>query len=200
MTVTTRMFALTAAGAVFVCSCGPRAPDYDYSKEPNPRESEFVIGVADELRIDVWRRPELTTDATVRSDGVITMPLIGDISAAGKTPTQVKQEIQRRALAFMKIDTPITIAIKAWNSYKFTVSGEVEQPGIHTSNSFVSVAEAIALAGGFTRFAKRDDIVLMRRNQAGVTRRIPIVYSLIANGQYPAMNLTILAGDSVFVP
>jgi len=100
----------------------------------------------------------------------------------------------------MKIDTPITIAIKAWNSYKFTVSGEVEQPGIHTSNSFVSVAEAIALAGGFTRFAKRDDIVLMRRNQAGVTRRIPIVYSLIANGQYPAMNLTILAGDSVFVP
>jgi polysaccharide biosynthesis/export protein len=194
------MFALTAAGAVFVCSCGPRAPDYDYTKEPNPRESEFVIGVADELRIDVWRRPELTTDATVRSDGVITMPLIGDISAAGKTPTQVKQEIQRRALAFMKIDTPITIAIKAWNSYKFTVSGEVEQPGIHTSNSFVSVAEAIALAGGFTRFAKRDDIVLMRRNQAGVTRRIPIVYSLIANGQYPAMNLTILAGDSVFVP
>jgi polysaccharide export outer membrane protein len=62
------------------------------------------------------------------------------------------------------------------------------------------VAEAIALAGGFTRFAKRDDIVLMRRNQAGVVRRIPIAYSLIANGEYPEMNLVVLSGDSIFVP
>jgi polysaccharide biosynthesis/export protein len=130
------------------------------------------------------------------------MPLIGDVVAARKTPSQLKQEVQRRIAVFIKLDesTTISIAVTAVNSYRFTVSGEVGQPGIHTSKVYVTVAEAIALAGGFTRFAKRDDIVLMRRNQAGVIRRIPIAYSLIANGEYPEMNLTILAGDSLFVP
>ncbi|HYU16845.1 MAG TPA: polysaccharide biosynthesis/export family protein [Candidatus Acidoferrum sp.] len=183
-------------------SCGPRAPDYDYSKEPNPRKTEFVIGVTDELEISVWKKPELSTSTTVRPDGTITMPLIGDIAAVGKTPSQLKQEIQRRISEYIKLDdsTTITVAVKAVNSYKFTVSGEVSQPGIHTSKSYVTVAEAIALAGGFTRFAKRDDITLLRRNQAGVVRRIPIVYSLIDSGQYPEMNLVVMAGDSIYVP
>jgi polysaccharide export outer membrane protein len=192
---------LAAALAVFA-SCGARPPDYDYGKEPNPRRSEFVIGVSDELLITVWRKPELTTSASVRPDGTITLPLIGDVVANGKTPSQLKQEIQKRVAEFIKLDssTTITVALNGINSYRFTVSGEVAQPGIHTSKVFVSVAEAIALAGGFTRFAKRDDIVLMRRDQAGAIRRIPIAYSLIANGSYPEMNLTVLAGDSIFVP
>lgn len=201
MTPTTRLFSLVALAAA-LAACGPRAPDYDYSKEPNPRRSEFVIGVSDELLITVWRKPELTTTATVRPDGTITMPLIGDVVAAGKTPSQLKQEIQRRVAEFIKLDasTTITIAVTAVNSYRFTVSGEVGQPGIHTSKVYVTVAEAIALAGGFTRFASRDDIVLMRRNQGGAIRRIPIVYSLISNGEYPEMNLVVLSGDSIFVP
>jgi len=196
------LFSLTALLAVSAVSCGPRAPDYDYSKEPNPRKTEFVIGVTDELEISVWKKPELSTSTTVRPDGTITMPLIGDIAAVGKTPSQLKQEIQRRISEYIKLDdsTTITVAVKAVNSYKFTVSGEVSQPGIHTSKSYVTVAEAIALAGGFTRFAKRDDITLLRRNQAGVVRRIPIVYSLIDSGQYPEMNLVVMAGDSIYVP
>ena len=201
MRATTRFFLLAAALAVFA-SCGARPPDYDYGKEPNPRRSEFVIGVSDELLITVWRKPELTTSASVRPDGTITLPLIGDVVANGKTPSQLKQEIQRQIADFIKLEpsTTISIAVTGVNSYRFTVSGEVGQPGIHTSKVYVTVAEAIALAGGFTRFAKRDDIVLMRRNQAGVIRRIPIAYSLIANGEYPEMNLVILSGDSIFVP
>ena len=74
------------------------------------------------------------------------------------------------------------------------------QPGIYTSKVYVTVAEAIALAGGFTRFADPDEIVLMRRDDKGDIRRIPIVYTLIANGEQPQMNLTILSGDSIFVP
>jgi len=202
VTATPRLFSLVALVAALASSCGPRAPEYDYSKEPNPRRSEFVIGVADALQINVWKNEHLSAAATVRPDGTITMPLIGDVQAAGKTPSQLKQEIQKRVAEFIKLDssTTITVAVTAINSYRFTVSGEVGQPGIHTSTAYVTVAEAIALAGGFTRFAKRDDIVLMRRNQAGAIRRIPIAYSLIANGQYPEMNLTVLAGDSIFVP
>jgi polysaccharide biosynthesis/export protein len=202
VTATTRLFSLGVLVAVLATACGARAPDYDYSKEPNPRKSEFVIGPSDELQITVWRKPELSTAATVRPDGTITMPLIGDVVANGKTPSQLKQEIQRRLAEFIKLDpsTTIAIAISNVNSYRFTVSGEVGQPGIHSSKVYVTVAEAIALAGGFTRFASRDDIVLMRRNQAGVIRRIPIVYSLIANGEYPEMNLVVMSGDSIFVP
>jgi polysaccharide export outer membrane protein len=182
VTATTRLFSLGVLVAVLATACGARAPDYDYSKEPNPRKSEFVIGPSDELQITVWR--------------------IGDVVANGKTPSQLKQEIQRRLAEFIKLDpsTTIAIAISNVNSYRFTVSGEVGQPGIHSSKVYVTVAEAIALAGGFTRFASRDDIVLMRRNQAGVIRRIPIVYSLIANGEYPEMNLVVMSGDSIFVP
>lgn len=205
MTARTRLISLVIAMSALsapVVGCGPKVPDYDYSKEPNPRRAEFVIGVSDELLVTVWKKPELTTTTTVRPDGTITLPLIGDVLASGKTPSQLKQEIQKRVAEYIKLDTSstITVAVTGVNSYRFTVSGEVGQPGIHTSKVYVTVAEAIALAGGFTRFASRDEIVLMRRNQAGVVRRIPISYNLIASGEYPEMNLVVLPGDSIFVP
>jgi polysaccharide export outer membrane protein len=158
--------------------------------------------VSDELLITVWKNQQLTTTATVRPDGTITMPLAGDVVAAGKTPTLLKREIERRLAEYIKMDggAEVTVAVTGVNSYRFTVAGEVSQPGIFTSKVYVTVAEAIALAGGFTRFANRDDIVLLRRNGHGDVRRIPITYSLIADGEHPEMNLTLLAGDSIYVP
>jgi len=195
------VIAWAVAGLLAVGACGPTLPDYDYTKEPNPRRSEFVIGISDDLMITVWKNQQLTTAATVRPDGTITMPLVGDISAAGKTPSQLRKEIQAKLAEYIKLEgSEITIAVTGVNSYRFTVSGEVGQPGIYTAKVYVTVAEAIALAGGFTRFASRDDIVLMRRDPNGTIRKIPIVYSLIASGEAPQMNLTVLAGDSLFVP
>jgi polysaccharide export outer membrane protein len=197
--VTAKVLAIALVMAA--SACGPSLPDYDYSKEPNPRRSEFVIGISDDLMITVWKNQQLTTAATVRPDGTITMPLVGDIVAAGKTPTTLRQEIQQRLAEYIKLEgSEITIAITGVNSYRFTVSGEVGQPGIYTAKVYVTVAEAIALAGGFTRFADRDDIVLMRRDDKGQIRKIPIVYSLIASGEQPQMNLVVLSGDSLFVP
>jgi len=176
-------------------------PSYDYSKEPNPRKSEFVVGVSDDLQITVWKNQQLTTAATVRPDGTITMPLIGDLAAAGKTPTELKQEIQNKLTEFIKLEgSEITVAVTGVNSYRFTISGEVGQPGIFTSKVYVTVAEAIALAGGFTRFASRDSIRLQRRDEKGQVRSIPIVYSMIASGEHPEMNLVVLSGDSLYVP
>jgi len=195
------VIASAVAGLLAVGACGPTLPDYDYTKEPNPRRSEFVIGISDDLMITVWKNQQLTTAATVRPDGTITMPLVGDISAAGKTPSELRKEIQAKVSEYIKLEgSEITIAVTGVNSYRFTVSGEVGQPGIYTAKVYVTVAEAIALAGGFTRFASRDDIVLMRRDAKGNIRKIPIVYSLIASGEAPQMNLTVLAGDSIFVP
>jgi polysaccharide biosynthesis/export protein len=195
------VIASAVAGLLALCGCGPALPAYDYSKEPNPRRSEFVIGISDDLMITVWKNQQLTTAATVRPDGTITMPLVGDVTAAGKTPSQLRKEIQTRLAEFIKLEgSEITVAVTGVNSYRFTVSGEVGQPGIYTAKVYVTVAEAIALAGGFTRFADRDDIVLMRRDAQGIIRRIPIVYSMIASGEAPQMNLVILSGDSIFVP
>jgi polysaccharide export outer membrane protein len=189
---------VAAAG---LAACSPRAPSYPYNEEPNPRKSEFVIGISDELMITVWKNQQLTTAATVRPDGTITMPLVGDIVAAGKTASQLKEEIQARLTEYLKLEgSEISVAITGVNSYRFTVSGEVGQPGIYTSKVYVTIAEAIALAGGFTRFADRDDILLMRRDPKGNVRKIPIAYSLISTGETPEMNLVVLAGDSIFVP
>jgi polysaccharide export outer membrane protein len=183
-------------------ACSQAIPDYDYSKEPDPRESEYVIGVSDGLDINVWKNPELSTRVTVRPDGTITMPLIGDLQAVGKTTTQLKGDIRKKLSTFMELEgLEITIAVTTVASYHFTVSGEVNQPGMFNSNRYMTVAEAIAMAGGVTRFAREDQVVLLRRDpKSGTIRRIPIAYSLIAGGQRPDMNLVLLSGDALFVP
>src|SRR5688572_17660081 len=88
--------AAAAAGAgaalVGVLTCATPATSYDYSHEPDPRKTEYVIGASDVLRIHVWRNPDLSGETTVRPDGTITLPLVGDISAAGRTPGQLRAE------------------------------------------------------------------------------------------------------------
>src|SRR6476660_5830574 len=84
-------------------ACGPEP--FDYSKEPDPRKKEFVLGVNDALKITVWKNPELSGDARVRPDGTITMPLVGDIVAAGRTPNELKQEIGKKLAAYVKDET-----------------------------------------------------------------------------------------------
>lgn len=192
---------LGVLGVSALLACGPTIPSYEYHKEPDPRTEEFVLGVSDAIRINVWKNPQLSTEVTVRPDGTITMPLVGDIVAAGKSPTQLRQEIEKRVSNFVKLEgSEITIAVVAVNSYKFTVSGEIVRPGVFNSTSYVTIAEAIALAGGFTRFAKRNKMILMRRGDDGKIRRIPIVYDVVADGSHPEMNLVIIAGDSLHVP
>src|SRR5262249_43581526 len=94
--------ALVLLVGLWCAGCAGSAAAYDYSKEPDPRKSEFVIGASDRLSIRVWRNPDLSTDAVVRPDGTITMPLIGDISADGKTPSELKQEITKLLAAYVR--------------------------------------------------------------------------------------------------
>lgn len=200
MTRTLSLFAL--ALALSLAACGPKPPVYDYASEPDPRKLEYVLGIADGITINVRGNPDLATTATIRPDGTITMPLVGDIKASGETPSSLKVLIRQRLSAFVKVqDSEITVAVTGANSYRFTVSGEVARAGIFTSAYYVTVAEAIALAGGFTRFAKKNEIILMRTNpKTGEVRRIPIGYDFIANGEHPEMNLVLMKGDSLFVP
>jgi len=97
------MKALVLVTLAFVCACGSTLPNYDYSKEPDPRNKELVLGVGDVVGINVWDQKELNTDSTIRPDGTITMPLVGDIKAVGLTPTELREKIKTSIAAFVKL-------------------------------------------------------------------------------------------------
>jgi polysaccharide biosynthesis/export protein len=196
--------------AVLVClivvltGCPKGIPVQDYSKEPDPRTKELVLGVGDLLSINVWDAKEFNTEATIRPDGTITMPLIGDLKAAGETPTSLKAQIRAQLKDYIKATPgtdPVTIAVKAWKSYKFTIQGEVGRPGVYTSEGFVTVADALAMAGGLTRFAKQGEVKIFRPDPSTKkTRTIWVDYGKIAAGTRLDMNIWILAGDTISVP
>jgi polysaccharide export outer membrane protein len=184
-------------------ACGSALPNYDYAKEPDPRGKELLLGVGDVVGINVWDQKDLNTDATIRPDGTITMPLVGDIHAAGMTPTELKDKIKQQLANYVKLGAgnEITIAVKAWRSYRFTMQGEVGKPGVLSSDQYVNVGEAIAMAGGLTRFARRDGIVLIRTDpKTGNRREIPLDYDAFASGKRPDMNIWVMPGDYIFVP
>jgi polysaccharide export outer membrane protein len=191
---------LAVAASVFFLACGSATANYDYAKEFDPRSHEYVIGAADELKINVWQNNDLSTDALVRPDGTITMPLVGDIQVAGKTPSEVKSEISGKLAQYIKDSAAVTVAITHVESYRYTVAGEVQTPGTFQSNYYVTVAEAIAKAGGPTRFASTSSIELIRVSHDGKTHKIPISYDEIQDRKHPEENLTLIAGDTVFVP
>jgi len=185
---------------VATVSCFATHPIYDYGKEPDPRKQEYVLGASDVLRITVWRNPDLSCDAIVRPDGTISMPLVGDVLATGRTPGQVRGEITQRLTAFVKDQSAVvTVAVTAINSYRFTVSGSVEHPGTFSSNHYVTVTEALSLAGGPNKFATAEDSVIIRNDTRGA-RRIPIDYPSILNGLHPEQDLALQAGDTIYVP
>src|SRR5438552_10951686 len=85
---------------------------FEYGKEPDPRSQEYVVGPADQLRINVWRDSELSLELKVRPDGTITLPLLGDIRAAGRTPSQIRDEITRQLATYVKSETSkVTVAV-----------------------------------------------------------------------------------------
>lgn len=198
------MRAALALLIVLIAGCPASVPFHDYAKEPDPRTAELVLGVGDLIAINVWENKEFNTEATIRPDGTVTMPLIGDLKAAGETPTSLKNHIKTALADYVKA-TPgtelVTVAVKAWKSYKFTIHGEVGRPGVYTSDGFVTVADAIAMAGGLTRFAKSAEIKIFRTDPATKKpRMIPIDYGRITSGKRLDMNIWILAGDTISVP
>jgi polysaccharide export outer membrane protein len=192
--------ALWALGAS-LGACATAPSSYDYSREPDPRHNEYAIGAADTVKVTVRDNPDLTAEAVVRPDGTIGLPLIGEIRAAGMTTTQLRAEIARRATTFVKEVAPaaVGVTITAINSYRFTVAGNVEKPGVFTSARYVTVTEAIVLAGGPNNYASSDAAVIIRATDGGA-RRIPVNYPAILKGERPEQNLALLPGDMVYVP
>jgi polysaccharide export outer membrane protein len=185
------------AGGVLL-SCAPGTSErralYAEAARTDPRGLPYAIGVSDVVRVTVWKDPSLSADAAVLPDGTITLPLVGQIRAKATTTEALQRAITERLAVFTK-DPVVTVAVVEVNSYRFTVAGNVEHPGMFNAKYYVTVSEALALAGGPNRYADTGDVVVVR---AG--RRIPVDYDSVVSGKSPDADIVILPGDSVRVP
>lgn len=188
------------ASLPFMAACGHPPPSYPYEKEPNPLVEEYVIGVSDDVQIRVYKHDEFNTAQRVRPDGVVTMPLIGDVQTAGLTPSQLEAAVKDKLKAFVKGEAVVTISVPGINSYNVVVTGRVAGPGVFNATSFMTVVEAIALAGGPTPFASPHDAFVLRRSPDGKVKKIPFNYTQVMRGEYLEQNIYLMRGDQVVVP
>jgi polysaccharide export outer membrane protein len=161
-------------------------------------ESKYLIGEGDILSIRVWKEPDLTIDAArVRLDGKITFPLLDDIQASGLTTMELKDIIQKKLGEFVESPT-VTVTLLDSASKKFYILGEIAKTGEYPILKSLSVMQAFALAGGFTEWASKKEILLFRYNK-GVEEKIVINYKDIVKGDM-SKNIPVKADDIIVVP
>ncbi len=162
------------------------------------RSTAYVIGPEDGLDISVWKDDSLKTSALVRPDGGISFPLVGELTAAGLTADQLREEIRKRLERFIP-DAMVTVSVVHVASYRIYVLGRVNKPGDFTVGRDVDVLQALTLAGGLTPFAHENDIRVVRKVD-GRTTTIPFRYSDVLKDGDLAQNITLRSGDVLLVP
>src|SRR5512145_1575585 len=131
--------------------------------------SDYVIGAEDMLQISVWKNESLSRQLPVRPDGKISMPLLHDIQASGLTPMQLRDKIATALAEFMP-NPEVSVTVLEVRSYRVSVLGEVQRPGVLQLKAPTTILEAIALAGGFRDFASPSKIVIFRKNGQGTEK------------------------------
>lgn len=160
--------------------------------------SDYLLGPEDVLDVLVWKNDDLSRTVSIRPDGKISLPLIGDVQAGGLTSSQLRDSIKERLREYK--ETPeVSILIREINSFSVFVLGEVAHPGKFQLRSETTLLQALTLSGGFTQYAKSDRIILLRRVGGRETRR-KIRYSDIVEGKDPDANLVLQRGDTIVVP
>jgi polysaccharide biosynthesis/export protein len=159
----------------------------------------YAIGIGDVLDISVWKNPELSVTVPVRPDGRISVPLLGDIQAAGMTPLALKQALTDGFKDYVTAPG-VSVVIKEINSRKVFVTGEVDTPGAYDLQPRTKLMQVIALAGGFTPYAKGRVVVLRDSRDGKADRRYEISIDGIVSGKRPGDNIVLLPGDTLVVP
>jgi polysaccharide biosynthesis/export protein len=160
---------------------------------------DYVIGAGDTLDITTWKEADFTrTDVYVRLDGKLSFPLLNDVQAAGLTTVDLKRIIEGGLKNYVSHPV-VTVAVKNPASQKFYVLGEVTRTGEYPLIKNMTVLQAFAVAGGFTQWAAKDEIILVRRD-GGKDNIYRINYKDIARGRDFGHNLAIRADDTIIVP
>ncbi|MEY8688743.1 MAG: polysaccharide biosynthesis/export family protein [Leptothrix sp. (in: b-proteobacteria)] len=158
----------------------------------------YVIGPEDALDITVWRDETLKAAVLVRPDGGVSFPLVGDLTVAGKTAIQVRDELTERLDKFLP-EPVVTVAVTRVASQRIYVLGRVNKPGDYPVGRSIDVLQALTLAGGLTPFAVEDGIRVIRRVN-GKSVAIPFQYSRVRRGSDLSQNITLRSGDLLLVP
>jgi polysaccharide export outer membrane protein len=183
----------------------PPSPGVNADPPPDPvarplrSDDSFIIGAEDVLDISVWKEPDLTKQIPVRSDGRISLPLIGDIQAAGRTPLQLQMDITDKLKGYIS-DPQVAIIVQQINSLKYNIFGEVGKPGSYTLAGGTTIVDAIAAAGGLKDFAKKKGIYILRINSAGVANRFAFNYEDFIKGKNTKQNILLKPRDTIYVP
>lgn len=165
--------------------------------------SEFLLGPEDVLNVTIWKNQDLSREVVVRPDGMISMPLVGDIQATGLTANLLAKRIAERLTEYLA--SPIVfVQVKDVNSYFIYVMGEVAKPGKYSLKSYANVMQGISLAGGFTPYAKKNKIKVLRVMADGSNGKhqveIPVQYDEILKGNAVPGNFFLRIGDVIVVP
>src|ERR1700691_2175479 len=134
-------------------------------------DNSYVIGANDALAIDVWKEPNVSRSVSVRSDGKISLPLVGELQASGQTPQQLEQEITKRLQSYIS-EPEVTVIVTESKSQKVNILGMVVHPGAYLLTSSTTILDAVAMAGGFKDFAKQKSIYVLRPSPDGSQQKI----------------------------
>lgn len=161
---------------------------------------DYIMGPEDVLEITVWKNADLSKQVQVRPDGRISLPLIGDVSAVGRTAAQLTEEISARLKSYMENPT-VSILVREVNSYQIYVLGEVNAPGKYPLKSKTTLLQAITIAHGFTQVAARNKIVVFRFGKDGEgLNKIKASYDDIVLRDGSDQNIELKPGDQIVVP
>jgi len=159
---------------------------------------EYKIGPEDTLNISVWRNAEISQPVVVRPDGMISLPLLNDVQAAGLTPMQLRDVLRQKLEAYER-SPEVSVILTEVRSFKVSVLGEVQRPARYDLRSWTTVLDALALAGGFKDFAARDRIVILRPDGKAM-KRIPFNYKQVITAGGEGENFYLQPGDIILVP
>ena len=192
--------------AIFICLFSFAATSFAAEPQQQKRETaqaappDYVVGPEDILDISVWKNADLSRIVTVRPDGMISLPLIGDVKASGLSPEQLKAAIEKKLREYSETAI-VSVIVQTVNSYKVFVLGEVRTPGVQSYKTNTTVLQAITLAGGFTEYASKNSLVLIRKSKDGSEEKIKLRFKdLISPNEKENKNVVLKPGDTIFVP
>jgi len=183
--------------AVLASGCAKPGAPHPPEETPGLREP-YVIGIPDSLRVSVWKNPELSVQVPVRSDGKISVPLIDDIQAEGLTPVELKEVISEQLSEFITAPD-VTVIVMQPTSQSVTIVGGVARSGSISLYRQTRVLEAVAAVGGFSTWAKRSDVRILRPTPDGVLD-YRFNYGAYLAGKAPDSNILLEPGDTIVVP
>jgi polysaccharide export outer membrane protein len=164
----------------------------------SPPPADYVIGPDDVLQVLFWREPQNSAEVIVRPDGLISLPMLNDIKAAGLTPEQLRQQVITEAQKFI-IEPEVSVIVKSINSRKVFITGQVAKPGAYPLGGPTTVLELIVTAGGLGEWANEKDISIMR-TENGKPVTLKFNYRDVIRGKNLKQNVLLKPGDMIIVP